>query len=216
MLPNLTFHFFSCIIHKKIVPLPAKIVHMRNLTIILLLTSLLFMSCQRRAVPKPIGYFRIAIPDTAYTMTQLTQYPYAFRLSNNAYINDAIIDGEKFWIDIQYPTLNATIHCSYKPIQNNFRTLANDAHEFLYKHTTVASAIPIQEFANPDKHVWGLFVQLHGNTATPMQFILTDSTKHFFRGSVYCNCIPNQDSLAPIYDYLSKDVRVIMESMTWQ
>ena len=40
--------------------------------------------------------------------------------------------------------------------------------------------------------------------------------EHFFRGSVYCKSIPNQDSLAPIYDYMRHDVRVLMESMQWQ
>lgn len=188
---------------------------MRKISFILFFTMLL-VSCQRHSVPKPIGYFRIAIPDTAYTYTKLPDYPYSFKLSDNAQINDHPADGELYWIDIQYPTLNATIHCSYKPIRNNFRELSHDAQEFLYKHTTVASAIPIQEFANPNNQVWGLYYELHGNTATPMQFVLTDSTKHFFRGSIYCNCIPNQDSLAPIYDYLREDVRVIMESMKWR
>lgn len=193
-----------------------KYVNMKKTPIILLLLASLFVSCQRRTVPKPTGYFRIAIPDTAYSYTSLPKFPYTFRLSKNAYINEHPADGEKYWIDIQYPTLNATIHCSYKPIRNNFRELSHDAQEFLYKHTTVASAIPVQEFANPDNDVWGLYYELHGNTATPMQFVLTDSTKHFFRGSIYCNCIPNQDSLAPIYDYLRGDVRMIMESMEWR
>ena len=194
--------------------------HMKkNLKIILfVLAILLSPSCRRHAVPKPLGYFRIAIPDTAYTHTGVTlkDYPYSFRVSKNANIDTHPHEGEVYWIDIQYPTLNATIHCSYKPIKNNFRQLAHDAQEFLYKHTTVASAIPVQEFSNPDKQVWGLFSELHGNTATPIQFVLTDSTKHFFRASVYCNNVPNQDSLAPVYDYLRKDVRVIMESMKWQ
>ena len=184
--------------------------------ILLILSTLLISACQRRAVPKPMGYFRIAIPDTAYAYAALDGYPYTFRLSRNAEIADHPAEGEKYWIDIQYPSINATIHCSYKPIRNNFRTLTRDAQEFLYKHSTVASAIPGQEFANPDNRVWGLYYELHGNTATPIQFVLTDSIGHFFRGSVYCNSIPNQDSLAPIYDYLKKDVRMIMESMTWQ
>ena len=153
---------------------------------------------------------------SAYSYTTLKGYPYSFRLSDNAYIDQHPADGEKYWIDIKYPTLNATIHCSYKPVRNNFRSLSHDAQEFLYKHTTVASAIPVQEFANPTQRVWGLYYELHGNTASPIQFILTDSIGHFFRGSVYCNCTPNQDSLAPIYDYLKKDVRVIIESMRWQ
>ena len=80
----------------------------------------------------------------------------------------------------------------------------------------MASAIPVQEFANPENDVWGLYFELKGNTATPIQFVLTDSIEHFFRGSVYCNDIPNQDSLVPIYDYMRQDVRVLMESMKWQ
>jgi gliding motility-associated lipoprotein GldD len=188
----------------------------KNPLILLFILVFLVGGCHRRAVPKPMGYFRIAIPDTAYGYTALADYPYAFRLSKNAYINDHPAEGEKYWIDIHYPVLNATIHCSYKPIKGNFRALARDAQEFLYKHSTVASAIPIQEFAHPENRVYGLFYELYGNTATPIQFVLTDSTKHFFRASVYCNNVPNQDSLAPIYDYLRKDVRVIMESMKWQ
>ena len=176
----------------------------------------ILVGCQRTAMPKPYGYFRIAIPDTSYVDAQPLHYPYAFRLSTNAYIQERYEQGERYWIDIHYPKLNATIHCSYKPIKNNLRTLSRDAQEFLYKHSTVASAIPVQEFENSPNNVWGLYSELHGNTATPIQFVLTDSIEHFFRGSVYCNSVPNQDSLAPIYDYLRMDVRVLMESMKWR
>jgi gliding motility-associated lipoprotein GldD len=61
-----------------------------------------------------------------------------------------------------------------------------------------------------------LYYELHGNAATPIQFYMTDSVRHFFRASVYCNTIPNQDSLAPIHDYLRVDTRKIMESMIWR
>jgi gliding motility-associated lipoprotein GldD len=172
-------------------------------------------SCHRQSVPKPYGYFRIAIPDTAYNSFDWKGYPYSFRLSQNAYVEVHKKEGEVYWIDIQYPSINATIHCSYKRVRNNLRTLSRDAQEFLYSHSTVASAIPAQEYTDDLRHVYGLYYELHGNTATPIQFYLTDSVEHFFRGSVYCNCVPNQDSLAPIYEYLRKDVRVIMESMKW-
>lgn len=208
---------FSCRNAFFFVPLRPKLLQMKKLLyIFLLVTSLFVVSCKPHTQPKPIGYFRIAIPDTAYRYTRLQQYPYAFLLSNNAHIKPHPADGEQYWIDIHYPTLNATIHCSYKKIQQNFRELTHDAQEFLYKHTTVAAAIPVQEFANPSEKVYGLYYELHGNTATPIQFVLTDSMHHFFRASVYCNCTPNQDSLAPIYEYLKQDVRTIMESMKWQ
>lgn len=173
-------------------------------------------SCGKASVPKPYGYFRIDLPDTAYSYARLSCYPYDFRLSKNAYVAVREREGEMFWIDIQYPKLNVTIHCSYKRVNNNLRSLSRDAQEFLYGHSSVATAIPMQEYINPDHDTYGLYYELHGNTATPYQFYLTDSVKHFFRGSVYCNTIPNQDSLAPIYEYLRKDVRVMMESFCWQ
>ena len=176
----------------------------------------MFSACRRSVVPKPYGYFRIAIPDTAYAYSDLKGYPYQFRLSNNAFVVEHAHEGDRYWIDIQYPTINATIHCSYKPVANNLRALSQDAHEFLYSHSTVASAIPAQEYANDERRVYGLYYELHGNTATPIQFYLTDSVAHFFRASVYCNTVPNQDSLAPIYEYLRQDARVIMESMVWR
>ena len=153
------------------------------------LLAVLASSCRRARVPKPYGYFRVEIPDTAYAYADLDGYPYQFLLSQNAVVEPREKDGEKYWIDIQYPTLNVT---------------------------TVASAIPVQEYLNDAHRTYGLYYELHGNTATPYQFYLTDSVRHFFRGSVYCNTIPNQDSLAPIYEYLRKDVRVMMESMQWR
>ena len=180
------------------------------------LLAVLASSCRRARVPKPYGYFRVEIPDTAYAYADLDRYPYQFLLSQNAVVEPREKDGEKYWIDIQYPTLNVTIHCSYKAVKGNLRSLSKDAQEFLYGHSTVASAIPVQVYLNDAHRTYGLYYELHGNTATPYQFYLTDSVRHFFRGSVYCNTIPNQDSLAPIYEYLRKDVRVMMESMQWR
>ena len=183
---------------------------------ILIAISAICIGCGQHSVPKPYGYFRIAIPDTAYVQYAPDGYPYTFALSANAKVRPHAYEGDAYWIDIEYPGINATIHCSYKPVRGNLRGLSRDAQEFLYKHATIATSIPEQGFENPDAHVWGVYYELNGNTATPIQFYLTDSTRHFFRGAVYCNTIPNQDSLAPVYDYMRADVRRLMESFTWQ
>ncbi len=188
----------------------------QRLVIVVVLLTVAFVSCRRAAVPKPYGYYRIAIPDTLYADYSVAGCPYSFALSKNAKVEPRYHEGEQYWIDIVYPTLNTTIHCSYKPVSNNLRVLSRDAQEFLYSHVTVASAIPEQEFSNAASHVWGVYYELHGNTASPIQFYLTDSIEHFFRGSVYCNTIPNQDSLAPIYDYMRTDVRRLIESFRWE
>lgn len=189
---------------------------MKRSIIFIVIIGGLLTGCREHTVPKPYGYFRIAIPDTAFTSYSPQGYPYKFLLSENAVVRPHAHQGESYWIDIQYPTLNATIHCSYKPVHDNLRLLSQDAQEFLYKHAVIATSIPEQGFENPDAHVWGVYCELNGNTATPIQFYVTDSVKHFFRGSVYCNAVPNQDSLAPIYDYMRQDVRRLMESFSWQ
>ena len=179
------------------------------------LTGLLCVSCRRHTVPRPYGYYRIAIPDTAYQPLS-KPYPYTFALSANAEVREHTNPKERYWIEVHYPSLNADIHCSYKPVQGNLRALTDDAIEFVYKHAQIASAIPEKEFANPEANVYGVLFTLQGNTASPYQFFLTDSTRHFFRGAVYCNCPVNPDSLAPVFEYLQTDVTRLMETFAWQ
>ena len=182
---------------------------------------LLCVSCSRGNTPKPYGYYRIATPDTAYTDFQFSilnsqfsilNYPYTFALSRNAVVQPRTDVEEPYWINIVYPSLNATIHCSYKPVRNNLRELTNDALEFVYRNASFATAIPEQEYMHPEAHVYGVLFDLEGNTASSCQFFVTDSTRHFFRASVYCNCPPNADSLAPVYQYIRTDVIKMVET----
>ncbi len=175
----------------------------------------LLTACGEAYVPKPRGYYRIDIPEAQYERWEGDQYPYSFGGSKNAEYYPRIKDGEKYWLDIYYPAFDVTIHCSYKPVQRNLRALSDDAQQFAFNHAAMATAIPEQGFANPEADVYGVFYQLMGNTASPFQFYLTDSTKNFFRGAVYFHCTPNQDSLAPVIDYLQHDVRYLMESFEW-
>lgn len=181
----------------------------------------LLWSCTRASVPKPYGYVRFTMPDTCYAPfaehhPDRQVYPYDFLLSCNGEVQPRIEKGEQYWINIVYPTLNATVHCSYKPVRGNLRELTNDALEFVYKNASHATSIPEQAYSHPEAHVYGVFFDLEGNTASPYQFFLTDSTHHFFRASVYCNCRPNADSLAPIHEYLRADMIHLIESFQWQ
>ena len=181
------------------------------------------ISCTKVSIPKPYGYYRITVPDTAYMDFQqsainhqpsLSGYPYTFQLSQNAVVQPRA--DEPYWINIYYPALDATIHCSYKPVQHNLRELTNDALEFVYRNASFANAIPEREYEHPEAKVYGVLFDLEGNTASSCQFFITDSTKHFFRASVYCNCPPNADSLAPVYQYIRKDVVKMVETFEWR
>lgn len=186
------------------------------------LALLACVACGNVATPRPYGYYRISVPDTAYmpfspSLGEGTgeAFPYTFALSRNAVVKPRLDVDEPYWVNLCYPSLNATVHCSYKPVHNNLRELTNDALEFVYRNASFANAIPEQDYAHPEARVYGVLFDLEGNTASSCQFFVTDSVRHFFRASVYCNCPPNADSLAPVYDYLRTDVIKMVETFQW-
>lgn len=178
--------------------------------------ALVLVSCGKVSTPKPYGFYRITVPDTSYVSfsSQYPNYPYTFSLSQNAVVHPRA--EEPYWINIYYPVFDATIHCSYKPVQRNLRELTEDALEFVYRNASHANAIPEKDYTHPEARVYGVLFDLEGNTASSCQFFITDSTKHFFRASVYCNCPPNADSLAPVYNYLRTDVIKMVETFEWK
>ena len=178
-------------------------------------------ACTRVSTPRPYGYYRITLPDTAYVDFPL-DYPYTFLVSQNAVLQPRTDVTEPYWLNIWYPSLNATIHCSYKPVNHNLRALTDDALDFVYRNASFANAIPESDYAHPEAKVYpeasvyGVLFDLEGNTASSCQFFVTDSVRHFFRASVYCNCPPNADSLAPVYNYLRTDIIKMVESFEWR
>lgn len=176
---------------------------------------LILVACGEHTTPREYGYFRIDLPEHSYHTASLAHYPYSFLLSDYAQIEPVNRENEIYWIDIHYPQWKAVIHCSYKPVNHNLRQLSDDAQEFVFSHACKASAIPEQEYVDDGNRIYALRFDLEGNTATPTQFYLTDSTHNFFRGALYFNVIPNQDSLAPVADYIRADIMTLIESFRW-
>ena len=193
---------------------------MKKHTSFFAILSVLFIvlsSCQQSSIPKPYGYIRLTMPDTCYADAVPAGYPYRFDVSCNAEVRSVLDDqGGQYWIDLRYPALNATVHCSYQSVRGNLRDLTDDAIRFVYRHASHASSIPERGYEHSDARVYGVLFDLEGNTASSIQFFVTDSVRHFFRAAVYCDCVPNADSLAPVYEYLHEDVVRIVESFEWR
>ncbi|MDR3651424.1 MAG: gliding motility lipoprotein GldD [Paludibacter sp.] len=183
-----------------------------NITLIICLSA----SCNKTSIPRPYGYFRVDLPQHTYRMIDTLNLPYRFDLPGNAVLTSRISKGDEYWIDITYPKLNATIYCSYKPVKGDLPDLLEDTRKIVYKHSVRADGIGEKVFDNPEKNVHGILYDLAGNTASQVQFILTDSTKNFFRGALYFNNVPNKDSIAPMSNYIREDILRIMESFEWK
>jgi gliding motility-associated lipoprotein GldD len=98
---------------------------------------------------------------------------------------------------------------------NQLDTLIRDAYTFANNHNNRASSIVDSVFQNK-QGVEGIFFTIGGEVATPYQFFVTDSTRHFFRGALYYDTTPNQDSLAPVNAFLLEDIKHILNTFSWK
>lgn len=190
----------------------AKTMMIKNLSVALLIV-LFASACHNHPVPKPYAHFRIDLPEPEYVRCD-TALPFSFDIQKNAILKFNPEAG--YWIDILYPDLNAAIHCSYKALNNNVEELSDDARRLVMKHRVMADDISESFYSNAEEKVFGTFFNLTGNVASVAQFTLTDSVNHFFLGAVYFNNAPNKDSIAPVSEYIKRDVIRLMESFRWK
>lgn len=188
---------------------------------IILLTIILY-SCNDNYTPKPKGFFRIELQDKTYIPFNSNNYPFSFEIASVSRIinfeNAENKDAENNWFDIYYPFYKARIYCTYTPLtREKFRAVSEDSYRFVYRHSIKADAIGEEVFSYPEKRTSGILYTLSGNTASPVQFIVTDSTRHFFRGALYFDdCIPNQDSLRPVINYIYDDIFHLIDTFNWK
>jgi gliding motility-associated lipoprotein GldD len=183
--------------------------------ILLLFLWLLPGGCKEKYAPKPPGFFRIDFPEKKYHTSQLS-YPYTFEYPVYArLVPDTSALSEPYWLNIYCQSNKASIHLSYKKLENNLFKLTEESRELAYKHAIKANAINESLFIDPDKKVYGTIYSIKGNVASSMQFHLTDSLNHFIRGSFYISEIPNYDSLQPVIQFYEQDIYHFIETFSW-
>ena len=182
-----------------------------------LIISIVSFSCHEISVPKPRGYFRIALPEKKYVKYD-TICPFVFEYPAYSKISyDIGSKNEPCWFNIEYPGYNAKIYITYKKVNNNFEAIMEDSYKLDVKnHTIKADAINETPWQNTEGKVYGILYDLKGNTASAVQFYVTDSIKHFLRGSLYFAVQPNKDSLAPVIDFFRKDILHMIETFNWK
>lgn len=191
---------------------------MRSIALLSCLFFLLLTSCNKESIPKPRGYFRIDFPKKNY-VPLISDCPYYFEIPDYALVNnDRSNKNEKCWLNIDFVKFKSTLHLSYKEIdiKHDLFQYTEDCRNLAYKHTVKASEIDEIIINNSEDKVYGIVYEIMGNTASSIQFYLTDSTQHFIRGSLYFNCTPNIDSLSPVLSYINQDIQHLIYTLNWR
>jgi len=166
--------------------------------------------------PKPRAFYSLSFPEKKYKAYE-TDCPFTFEIPSYANVEPSKDkSAAPCWLNVKYPLFKAQLYLSYGEVKNNLAKYLADARELAVRHQVKASGLEQQVILRDSAKVFGLLYDIEGNTATALQFYMTDSTKNFLRGSLYFNCRPNIDSLKIVIDYLRQDVLHMIQTFKWK
>jgi gliding motility-associated lipoprotein GldD len=196
----------------------------RTTEIVLLLIFIIASSgCRHISVPKPRGHFRIDLPVRQYvlfnengekdkTLPLSFEYP---GYGNLTFHEDH--GSQQGWFNIEFPAYKAKIYLTYKDVHNDLDSLLEQSYDLNIKyHVSKADAIKENVLSISDNKVYGILYDLKGNTASAVEFYVTDSISHYLRGSLYFAAEPNADSLAPVVEFFREDILHLIETLKWK
>ena len=183
-----------------------------------LIISLFFTSSleEQVSMPRPRGYFRIDLPEKKYQAYE-GDCPYTFEYPVYArYESDTLRGSENCRANLNFSSFRAKLHLTYKPVNGNLKTIAEDSRNLAYRHSVRASGIQEYLIDLPEHQVYGIIYEIGGDAASSIQFHVSDSSRHFMRGSLYFFSEPNADSLAPVIQFLRTDIEHLLKTFRWK
>ena len=195
------------------------ILKLKQSCFLILISCFFIVSCagdDDTIAPKPRAYFRLNFPEKKYVKYD-SACPFTFERPVYSQMDkDQNPGAEPCWLNLNFPTFNGTLHLSYKAVNGNIQQYLEDTYLLASKHQIKASGIEEKLIVRDSSHIYGLIYEIEGNAASALQFYLTDSTKHFIRGALYFNEVPNIDSIAPVIEFLKKDVYHMINTFDWK
>jgi len=212
----------------------------KSTIITLICTCIFFAACNSTYTSKKKGYFKIDLPEHKYVSFDKPDFPFSFDypvygaiIKDSTYFDSS--PENPYWVNVDFPGMNARIFLSYKIIggnafykikqangtykdstaPNRFDKMVNDAFNLTNKNEAVASSIKDSVFRTQNG-ISGVYFKVGGNAATARQFFLSDTTKNFLRGALYFDATPNADSLKPVLDFLQVDMERMINSFRWK
>lgn len=174
--------------------------------------TLLFSDCMGNgngsdtAIPRRTAYPRIEIYDSAYTA--VGQFPINIEVNENAVAqpDSAHTPSANRWLNIIYPRYNATLHCTYSPVDTStISSVMDNRTERMFLNAGDLTS----EFTelNTPSGISGSILVTPDSKVTPVQFIATDRKRWVFSGALYFgNALTDADSIAPVIKAVKRDI----------
>ena len=186
-----------------------------TLALALIIAGLIFIftSCNNAATPRPHGYFRIEPYPTNYTTHPLGSISLQINDSAQCCTPDRQAHDGVYWLNIQYPRYKATIYLSYIPLSDNLDRLMRESVELVYRQNVNTEQVEAIAYEASEEQLFATLYALSPESATPVQFIVTDSTQYLLRGALYFDTPVRADSVAPSLQYIEDDIIHLIENI---
>lgn len=181
------------------------------------LVDTLPMSIEGQSMPCIMLPFLFEANDSVELTLKKPRQVYTFKADGS--IKPDRIKYDEVWLDLNYPSLDGVVFLTYKQLTgaDDLRGQVDTSSRLLEQHYQFTSGVEEQGYEDPKHKVYGTVYYLKGNkVASTCQFWLTDSSRHFLRGALYLNHTPNNDSLAPVIEYLQTDIEHLVETLRWR
>ena len=188
-------------------------------------------ACHNDYTPKPQAYIRIDMPAHKYARLDTLPgnfegirvpgvvLPFTFEINDGVGVALKKNNQREVWVDLNYPEWDGVVFLSYKRLgsMEDLRGQTDTSLRLMESHYQFASGVEEDHFESTEHQVYGTTYRLHGSrVASTYQFWVTDSAHHFLRGARYLNRTPNNDSLAPVLEYIQADLDHLVETLHWR
>ncbi|MCC8119413.1 MAG: hypothetical protein LIP09_11815 [Bacteroidales bacterium] len=168
---------------------------------------LIILGCgkpQDAAVPRREAFYRIDQYPAQYNRHLETP----LELSTNACARFDLErkDDGSYWATVTYPRYRARIYYTFTPLADRDATaLVENRLERMHLDLGNASDLRTEEYLNPNGvNIWTVYAP-HAFT-TPVKFLAMD-TNWMVSGTAFLEKATNADSVAPVIEVLTRDVR---------
>lgn len=181
---------------------------------VIMCAVLLLASCQQRATPRPDGYFRIEPYPASYTPYRLGTITLHVNDSAQCVVAKGGEQRGAHWLNVVYPRYHATIYLSYIPLEGDIERLMGESIDLVYRQNVITEQVEAVAYEDVERGLYATLYSLSPESATPLQFIATDSVAYLLRGALYFDAPVKTDSVAPSLHYIEADIMQMVESIT--
>lgn len=157
---------------------------------------------EQKPVPRRRAYPRVELPDT--TMQPAPGVPLVMPVNSSAKVSSR----QAGWLDVTYPSLGATLHVTFTPINSREELEAVKANR-MQRLLLNAGERGGEGSEYMNEHGFDIYLLRAEGVATPVQFLATDDSAWVVSGAAYFDMAPGPgavDSLRPMVDAVERDV----------